>query len=149
MREDLPLPLVCFCFFYLQNKRGQDPMPSKPQRPCRKPGCPNLALPGKIYCKTHNKLNWEKDHDKTAYQRGYTGRWQMASRAYLHAHPLCEECKRHGRLTAATVVDHITPHRGDKTLFWDESNWQALCKSCHDEKTGREDRWIQYGYGKG
>lgn len=124
-------------------------MPHKPQRPCRKTGCPNLALPGKIYCQKHNKLNWEKDHDKTAYQRGYTPRWQQASRAYLHAHPLCEECKRHGQLTEATVVDHITPHRGDMTLFWDESNWQSLCKQCHDEKTGKEDRLWTFGYGRG
>jgi 5-methylcytosine-specific restriction protein A len=38
------------------------------------------------------------------------------------------------------VVDHIVPHRGDKKLFWDSSNWQALCdgqtgRGCHDRKT--------------
>ncbi|MGM9590559.1 MAG: HNH endonuclease signature motif containing protein, partial [Faecousia sp.] len=41
-----------------------------------------------------------------------------------------------GRLTPATVVDHIIPHRGDRKLFWDESNWQPLCKDCHNRKTG-------------
>ena len=41
-----------------------------------------------------------------------------------------------GKLTPATVVDHIIPHRGDKKLFWDERNWQALCESCHNHKTG-------------
>jgi 5-methylcytosine-specific restriction protein A len=35
------------------------------------------------------------------------------------------------------VVDHIIPHRGDQYLFWDQENWQALCKDCHDRKTGR------------
>jgi 5-methylcytosine-specific restriction protein A len=60
-------------------------------------------------------------------------------------HPLCEECKRNGRLTPATVVDHITPHKGNRELFWDESNWQALCKSCHDRKTAKEDG----GFGNG
>ena len=40
------------------------------------------------------------------------------------------------KLTPATVVDHIIPHRGDKRLFWDEKNWQPLCKDCHDRKTG-------------
>ena len=34
------------------------------------------------------------------------------------------------------TVDHIIPHRGDPELFWDRSNWQALCKNCHDRKTG-------------
>ena len=53
-------------------------------------------------------------------------------------HPLCAECLKNGVLTPATVVDHIVPHRGDHALFWDEQNWQPLCKDCHDRKTGQE-----------
>lgn len=34
--------------------------------------------------------------------------------------------------TAATVVDHVIPHKGDLGLFWDLTNWQPLCKLCHD-----------------
>ena len=34
----------------------------------------------------------------------------------------------------ACHLDYIIPHRGDMRLFWDESNWQALCESCHDHK---------------
>ena len=34
-------------------------------------------------------------------------------------------------MTAASVVDHIKPHKGDKALFWDQANWQPLCASCH------------------
>jgi hypothetical protein len=34
-------------------------------------------------------------------------------------------------VTAATVVDHVTPHRGDWTAFC-TSPLQSLCKSCHD-----------------
>ena len=33
------------------------------------------------------------------------------------------------------------PHRSDPVLFWDEANWAALCKRCHDAKTAREGRW--------
>ncbi len=51
-------------------------------------------------------------------------------------YPLCANCLSKGILAPATVVDHIVPHRGDRALFWDENNWQALCKSCHDRKTG-------------
>lgn len=36
------------------------------------------------------------------------------------------------------LVDHIIPHRGDKKLFWDERNWQGLCKKHHDRKTAKE-----------
>jgi 5-methylcytosine-specific restriction endonuclease McrA len=47
------------------------------------------------------------------------------------------------RITAATVCDHITPHKGDLTKFWNAGNLQSLCKPCHDgakqqlEKTGK------------
>jgi 5-methylcytosine-specific restriction protein A len=51
-----------------------------------------------------------------------------------------------GRLVKATVVDHIVPHRGDVKLFWDENNWQSLCKSCHDHKTMTEDRYQEFHY---
>ncbi len=39
----------------------------------------------------------------------------------------------------ATVVDHIRPHKGNQELFWDVTNWGALCKRCHDIKTVKED----------
>ncbi|NMB34825.1 MAG: HNH endonuclease [Firmicutes bacterium] len=63
----------------------------------------------------------------------------------LLKHPLCAECKRQGRVTKATVVDHIIPHKGNPELFWDENNLQALCKPCHDLKTAREGRWGERG----
>ncbi|MGG0794549.1 HNH endonuclease signature motif containing protein [Brevibacillus laterosporus] len=53
--------------------------------------------------------------------------------------PLCVRCKERQKITAATVVDHITPHKGDVVLFWDEKNWQGLCTSCHSRKTAKED----------
>ena len=41
-------------------------------------------------------------------------------------------CEARGLVVAATVVDHITPHKGDLKLFWSRSNWQPLCKPHHD-----------------
>lgn len=50
-------------------------------------------------------------------------------------------CQAEGRITAASVVDHIVPHKGDQALFWDvEGNWQALCKLHHDSQKQREER---------
>ena len=69
--------------------------------------------------------------------RGYNAKWRKARLAYLRLHPLCVSCLAEGRLEPATVVDHIIPHRGDQRLFWDMSNWQPLCRGCHDRKTGR------------
>ena len=61
-----------------------------------------------------------------------TQRWKRRREAFLQTHPLCVMCEAAGRATLATVVDHIKPHRGDPELFFDEANWQPLCKPCHD-----------------
>lgn len=119
-------------------------MPHKPMVPCKHPGCPALVPAGQKYCEKHKPLHPEEV--RSAAARGYGSRWRKASKAYLHAHPLCAECLRHGRYTKATVVDHIKPHRGDPELFWDESNWQPLCKRCHDRKSMTEDRTPEYKY---
>jgi 5-methylcytosine-specific restriction protein A len=65
----------------------------------------------------------------------YDYRWQRASKIFLAQHPLCQcpECDEgRKRVRAANVVDHKVPHRGDRELFWDEGNWQAMNKRCHD-----------------
>ena len=111
-------------------------MPMRPKRPCAHPGCPELVAEGK-YCDKHRAFHPEET--RSASSRGYGRAWQKASKQYLAAHPLCVLCAAEGRYTKATVVDHIQPHRGDRILFWDRTNWQSLCKSCHDKKTGLED----------
>lgn len=68
----------------------------------------------------------------------YGRQWRKARRVFLQAHPLCVHCQQEGRVTAATEVDHITPHRGNEAIFWDESRWQALCKMHHSRKTATE-----------
>ncbi|WP_367363511.1 HNH endonuclease [Mesotoga sp.] len=55
----------------------------------------------------------------------------------LNSEPLCRECKKHGRLTLATEVDHIIPlsKGGDNS----PGNLQPLCHACHSRKTASED----------
>ena len=77
--------------------------------------------------------------DMNSADRGYGHKWRKARERFLSAHPLCVMCQAAGRVTVATVVDHIEPHRGDQVKFWDESNWQALCKPCHDGAKAREE----------
>lgn len=55
-----------------------------------------------------------------------------AARAFRREHPLCVCCAANGLTSAAEVVDHIVPHRGDERMFWREANWQALCHWCHN-----------------
>jgi 5-methylcytosine-specific restriction protein A len=116
-------------------------MPTKPARPCRYPGCPALTTDKSGYCEQHLTIT-RKQYDSergTANERGYDYRWQQASKMFLVSHPLCVECEREGRITAASLVDHVVPHKGNQQLFWDESNWQPLCKEHHDIKTAKED----------
>lgn len=116
-------------------------MPQAAKRPCSWPGCGELT-DGR-FCADHARADDRRRG--TAAQRGYGHRWQKARAAYLKAHPLCRECEAQGLVVPATVVDHIVPHRGDRKLFWDRSNWQPLCKEHHDRKTATEDG----GFGRG
>ncbi|KXU35859.1 holin [Ventosimonas gracilis] len=81
-------------------------------------------------------------------------RWRKARLSFLQRRPLCVLCQQVGQVTAASVVDHIRPHRlgqalqsGQKdsiqqaqALFWDSANWQPLCKPCHDRHKARQER---------
>lgn len=58
-------------------------------------------------------------------------RWRKVAKSFLSQHPLCAMCARMGRVTAASIVDHIAPHAGNMMLFWDTTNMQSLCASCH------------------
>lgn len=119
-------------------------MPTKPKVPCKHSGCPELVPVGQKYCEKHKPMHPEEV--RSAASRGYNAAWRRASKQFLQVHPLCETCKKEGRYVKATVVDHIQAHRGDQKLFWDRSNWQALCKRCHDRKTWREDSNPEYKY---
>lgn len=80
---------------------------------------------------------YKREGRASAAKRGYGREWQRRRRAYLMQNPLCVDCRAIGKLTAATEVDHVTPHRGDEQLFWAWDNLQGLCKSHHSRKTGR------------
>nr|WP_236871145.1 HNH endonuclease signature motif containing protein [Brevibacillus laterosporus] len=105
---------------------------------CLKQGCAKLTENG--YCDAHkNQTKLYNQERGTAAQRGYDARWRKARTKYLASNPLCKKCLQEGKVIEATVVDHITPHKGDVVLFWDEKNWQPLCASCHSRKTAKED----------
>jgi 5-methylcytosine-specific restriction endonuclease McrA len=72
----------------------------------------------------------------------YNYRWQQARLRFLRENPLCAMCLKRCPpiIEASSVVDHVIPHRGDPELFWDESNWQALSKRCHDSRKASIER---------
>lgn len=121
-------------------------VPSRVFRPCKERYCNVLTNDKTGYCPEHihlaeelKKQSWKR-HDalrKSARERGYDSRWEKIRKIFLMNNPLCVDCLKDGRLTPAKVVDHIKPHRGNKELFWDESNWQSLCVMHHNKKTAR------------
>lgn len=82
--------------------------------------------------------SWRTDKQSAA-SRGYGHKWREARAGFLKLHPLCVYCQREGRVTAANVVDHIEPHRGDMSLFWRRELWQSLCSTCHNTVKAQEE----------
>lgn len=122
---------------------------------CRRAGC-GVLIDVAGYCVKHTQLKHSEDNARrgTAHERGYTSAWVKARRYYLQAHPLCVYCQREGIIRAATVVDHIKPHRlkeaidsGNQPtirqaqeLFWDsKDNWQSLCNPHHNSTKQAEE----------
>lgn len=133
-------------------------MPILAPKPCRHPGCGVLVRDGGGYCEAHKRVTKKEVESRreSSTKRGYGYKWQKARDQYLKDHPLCVDCETVGRLVPATEVDHKIPHRltealesGNQeqiataqSLFWNQRNWQGLCKPCHSSKTAREDgRW--------
>ena len=122
-------------------------------RVCSKPGCPQLAEPGKTRCEEHQwrekpkRVEPEQRPRPSAHRRGYGRKWREARAKFLAEHQWCVMCQRAGQEVKATVVDHIVPHKGDWKVFWRRSNWQALCEHHHNSKTARHDRhgarWVR------
>lgn len=114
-------------------------MPSASPRPCNHAGCREYQS-HKGYCAQHQKDRQQYDqHRGNSSERGYNWAWRKYRTGFLRSHPLCAACMRDHRITAATVVDHVVPHKGDQALFWAPANHQSLCKPCHDRKTRTED----------
>lgn len=62
-----------------------------------------------------------------------TTRWRaLRLRIFLRDLYTCRKCGHPEGDTSLLVCDHIIPHRGDEHMFWDETNLQTLCKTCHD-----------------
>ncbi|ALG75158.1 hypothetical protein AL072_29920 [Azospirillum thiophilum] len=110
-------------------------MPWKPKKPCARPGCGRLT-DGR-FCDAHAAEDRQR-HDRARQDaQPWRGWYKVKSwldiRAWrLSVEPLCRMCSEHGLTVAATVVDHVKPHRGDRALFFNRENTQSLCKPCHD-----------------
>lgn len=112
--------------------------------PCAHPGC--TALTRDRHCPEHkpeaNKAEWQHRKGKLNRKVYNSRRWRdRVQPAYLAAHPFCVRCECAGRITVSELVHHIVPieppHNGDP---WSESNFEALCWSCHGEAESEANR---------
>lgn len=76
-----------------------------------------------------------------SYRRGYsTDRWITYRKRFIVNNPFCCICLKRGREVPTYAVDHIKRVNGpEDPLFWEPSNHQPLCRSCHSRKTVRFD----------
>ena len=108
-------------------------MPRSAPRPCSAPTCTVLVRDGSGRCPAHPRGTWVK----VTPTKRITGRRLQTMRAALFKRsPLCAECQRQGRVTAATQRDHVIPLA--EGGLDNESNEQALCDACHETKSADE-----------
>ena len=107
-------------------------MPRSALKPCTYPGCSTLVEHGR--CKKHPPTFSRDPEVKQLYN---SQRWRTLRTRQLASEPWCRLCLVKSLYTAATEVDHITPHRGDADMFF-AGPFQSLCESCHSRKTAEE-----------
>lgn len=110
-------------------------MPTRPKRPCKKPGCPKLTDSG--WCEDHARARPPEQKPwgtttTSAHARGYGAHWRKLRALVLARQPLCSSCQRR----ASTQVDHIVPKAAGGTD--EEHNLRGVCGDCHAAKTARE-----------
>ncbi|HOO65041.1 MAG TPA: HNH endonuclease [Synergistaceae bacterium] len=93
--------------------------------------------PGEQYA-TKRRKDKERRYNKfrpARHEFYATSEWRRLRDWYRAGHPLCEECQRQGRVTAAELVHHkVEISEGGKSL--DVDNLESLCWSCHSKVHG-------------
>lgn len=112
-------------------------MPSRPQTPCRHPGCPQL-IPSPGYCSAHQQHDSRRAYD--ARRRGNqqttirnSAQWQKVRGIHRQVEPLCRDPfgDHNGFPAPNEQSHHILPLATHPELAFDLSNLAALCTACH------------------
>ena len=77
----------------------------------------------------HKEYNKYYRHTSPEYK---STRWLKLRQIKLNHSPLCEQCLKEGRTTAATLVHHIKPIEEGGAMY-DYSNLMSLCSECHNK----------------
>ncbi len=84
--------------------------------------------------KARRNLRRDRSPEADAWQRLYKlnvwrGKGGIRDQQ-LREEPLCQPCKRRGRIVAATVVHHLEPHKGNYEKFV-TGPFESTCDACH------------------
>lgn len=117
-------------------------MPNAPARPCRVPLCRHVVT-STLPCPVHGApqtMRWSTDRRQDV--KRLRGRANQERRLRVFARdPLCYVCQQAGRVTLATIAEHIEPlaEAGvDDTTNLSGVGMAGICEACHREKTQRE-----------
>jgi len=114
-------------------------LPSKPPRPCPRPGCGELIEAGDRGCPRHRPKDSIDLHRESSHRRGYDRRWRRKRERVLIEEPVCRIQKLCNG-DPAKDVDHIVAKRDGGTDA--RENLQGACHACHSWKTATVDvRW--------
>jgi len=81
--------------------------------------------------------SWDHGSRESRHRRGYGGEHVRLRAQLLKQEPLCRLCLAKGRVTPATIADHIRPIAVGGAIH-DINNLQPVCAECHNEKTIRD-----------
>lgn len=113
-------------------------MPTAPlNSECKEYRCRNPKTSRSSYCAEHG--GEVSDKVKANNKLYAQAAWSKIRTRQLSKQPLCARCYTEGKVTAATVVDHVFPHRRDAAAF-KVNLFQSLCAPCHSLKTQDENR---------
>ena len=80
------------------------------------------------------------------YRRLYrTRRWREVRADQLSRHPLCAMCLEHGRITAATICNHVDKDAKQTEEGFFAGPFTSLCAQHHDSTQQRDERRIDSG----
>lgn len=104
---------------------------------------PTIAGLGKRMKSSKRSTTHNDTEHRLMRKKAYgSSQWKSLRKAYLEAHPICEECEKKGIVNAGTPENPLSIHHKKSpfgggeinwTLLLDESNLETVCQECHAE----------------
>ena len=108
-------------------------MAQAPLKGCTYAGCRQLVRDAS-YCDQHKRADPRSRPGDPFYS---SRRWRGLRLRKLAIAPLCEDCLKINKTTAATEVHHVAKRQDHPELAYTLANLESLCKACHSRRTVR------------